>query len=50
MTIAFWCLLVVVLAPYVLSVMARSQATRADYVDDPRAYRIASQVGIVERT
>jgi len=38
MAIAFWCLLVVVLAPYVLSVLARSQVTRADYVDDPRAY------------
>jgi uncharacterized MAPEG superfamily protein len=38
MTVAFWCILLAVLAPYLLSVAARSQAARADYVDDPRAY------------
>jgi uncharacterized MAPEG superfamily protein len=38
MTIAFWCVLVAVLAPYILSVAARSQVSRADYVGDPRAY------------
>lgn len=37
-TIAFWCILVALLAPYLLSVAARSEASRADYVDDPRAY------------
>jgi uncharacterized MAPEG superfamily protein len=38
MTIAYWCLLAALLAPYILSVLARSQVKRADYVDDPRAY------------
>jgi uncharacterized MAPEG superfamily protein len=38
MTVAAWCVLVVVLAPYFLSVAARSQVSRAEYVDDPRAY------------
>jgi uncharacterized MAPEG superfamily protein len=38
MPIAHWCLLAVVLAPYFLSLAARSQATRAGYVQDPRAY------------
>jgi len=38
MAIAYWCLLVVVLLPYLLSVAARSAAGRADYVADPRAY------------
>ena len=38
MTLAAWCVLVVVLAPYFLSVAARSGVSRATYVDDPRAY------------
>lgn len=38
MTIAFWCVLVALLAPYFLSVAARSQVARADYIEDPRAY------------
>jgi uncharacterized MAPEG superfamily protein len=38
MTVAFWCVLAAVLAPYLLSVAARSQSARADYVDDPRAH------------
>lgn len=38
MTIAYWCVLASILAPYILSVTARSQVKRADYVDDPRAY------------
>jgi uncharacterized MAPEG superfamily protein len=38
MTVAFWCILVALLAPYFLSLAARSQASRASYVDDPRAY------------
>jgi uncharacterized MAPEG superfamily protein len=38
MTIAFWCVLAAVLAPYFLSVAARSQVSRAGYVQDPRAY------------
>jgi uncharacterized MAPEG superfamily protein len=38
MTIAFWCVLAAVLAPYFLSVAARSQTSRAGYVADPRAY------------
>jgi uncharacterized MAPEG superfamily protein len=38
MTIAFWCILVALLAPYFLSVAARSQVSRGDYVADPRAY------------
>lgn len=38
MTIAHWCVLAAVLAPFLLSVLARSQARHADYVADPRAY------------
>ncbi len=38
MTVAFWCVLAALLAPYILSVAARSQASRAEYVEDPRAY------------
>jgi uncharacterized MAPEG superfamily protein len=38
MTIAFWCVLAVLLAPYILSVAARSAVSRAEYVEDPRAY------------
>lgn len=38
MTIASWCLLAAILAPYILSVLARSQVTRSEYVEDPRAY------------
>ena len=38
MPIAYWCVLVVVLAPYFLSVAARSQVARSAYVQDPRAY------------
>jgi uncharacterized MAPEG superfamily protein len=38
MAIAHWCLLVVVLLPYLLSVAARSGAGYTEYVADPRAY------------
>lgn len=38
MTVAAWCILVALLAPYILSVLARSQGGRADYVEDPRAF------------
>ncbi len=38
MTIAAWCVLVVVLAPYFLSLAARSAAPRAEYIRDPRGY------------
>lgn len=38
MTVAFWCVLAALLAPYLLSVAARSQTARSGYVDDPRAY------------
>jgi uncharacterized MAPEG superfamily protein len=38
MTIAYWCVLAAMLAPYFLSLAARAQASRADYVEDPRAY------------
>ncbi|MCW5659759.1 MAG: MAPEG family protein [Burkholderiaceae bacterium] len=38
MPIAYWCILVCVLAPYFLSVAARSEAARSRYVGDPRAY------------
>lgn len=38
MTIALWCVLAAILMPYILSVLARSAAGRADYVGDPRAY------------
>jgi uncharacterized MAPEG superfamily protein len=38
MPIAHWCLLAVVLLPYLLSVAARSAVARSTYVADPRAY------------
>ncbi len=38
MTVAYWCILVALLAPYFLSPAARSQVPRGAYVDDPRAY------------
>ena len=38
MPIAYWCVLAAVLAPYFLSVAARSEAARSAYVQDPRAY------------
>ena len=38
MTIAFWCVLVVVLLPYFLSIAAQSGVARREYVRDPRAY------------
>lgn len=38
MKIAYWCVLAALMAPYLLSVAARSQARRGDYVEDPRAY------------
>ena len=38
MAIAYWCVLVCVLAPYFLSVAARSEVARPHYVGDPRAY------------
>ncbi len=38
MPIAYWCVLACVLAPYFLSVAARSGSPRSGYVADPRAY------------
>ena len=38
MTVASWCVLAALLAPYILSLAARSQTSRAGYVKDPRAY------------
>ena len=38
MPIAYWCVLIVVLIPYFLSVAARSAASRTTYVQDPRSY------------
>ena len=38
MTIAHWCLLACLLAPYFLSVAARSEVARSRYVADPRAF------------
>lgn len=38
MAIAHWCVLVCVLMPYFLSVAARSERSRSEYVRDPRAY------------
>ena len=38
MTAAYWCLLVVVLIPYFLSLAARSSVSRSQYVSDPRGY------------
>ena len=41
MPIAYWCVLAAVLAPYFLSVAARSAVARSAYVHDPRAYSAA---------
>ncbi len=38
MAISLWCVFVALVAPYVLSVLARSGVTKADYVGDPRAF------------
>jgi uncharacterized MAPEG superfamily protein len=38
MVIAYWCILAALIAPYTLSMIARSQATQSAYVGDPRAY------------
>ena len=38
MTVAFWCLLVVLAAPYILSGAARSEGKRGEHAQDPRAY------------
>jgi uncharacterized MAPEG superfamily protein len=38
MPTAYWCVLVVVLIPYFLSVAARSATSRSSYVQDPRSY------------
>ncbi|MEO7853079.1 MAG: MAPEG family protein [Rubrivivax sp.] len=38
MTVALWCVGMVLLLPYLLSLAARSQVTRSQYVGDPRAY------------
>lgn len=38
MPIAYWCIFICVLAPYFLSVAARSEVARSHYVDDPRAF------------
>lgn len=38
MKISLWCILIALLAPYILSVLARSGVTKADYVQDPRAF------------
>lgn len=38
MTISLWCILAALLAPYILSVLARSGVTKADYVQNPRAF------------
>lgn len=38
MTISLWCILAALLAPYLLSVLARSGVTKADYVQNPRAF------------
>jgi uncharacterized MAPEG superfamily protein len=38
MTVAFWCVLVTVLLPYFLSLAARSEGSREQYVGDPRRY------------
>jgi uncharacterized MAPEG superfamily protein len=37
-TLAYWCVLVVVLLPYFLSVAAMSSASRRKYVGNPRSY------------
>jgi uncharacterized MAPEG superfamily protein len=38
MTIAFWCVFVALLLPYILSVMARAGTPKGDYVGDPRGF------------
>jgi len=41
MTIAFWCVLLALLLPYILSVLARAGTPKAEYVRDPRAFNEA---------
>lgn len=38
MTIAFWCVLVALLLPYVFSVLARAGTPKQEYVRDPRGF------------
>ena len=38
MTIAFWCVLVVLLLPYVFAVLARAGTPKERYVRDPRGF------------
>ncbi len=38
MTIAYWCVLVALLLPYIFSVLARIGARASDYLQDPRAF------------
>jgi uncharacterized MAPEG superfamily protein len=38
MTIAFWCVFVTLLLPYLLSVLARAGTPKAEYVGDPRGF------------
>ena len=41
MTIAFWCVLVALLLPYVFAVLSRQGASKKDYVADQRGFNEA---------
>ena len=38
MTIAYWCVLTIILSPFILSVLSRQGVAKHDYVGDPRAF------------
>jgi uncharacterized MAPEG superfamily protein len=38
MTIAYWCVLVALLMPYIFAVLSRTGASQADYIQDPRGF------------
>jgi len=38
MTIAFWCVFVALLLPYIFSVLARAGVQKSEYVRDPRGF------------
>ena len=43
MTFSFWCVLVVLLLPSVLSELSRTGARKGDYIGDPRAFNESLQ-------
>ena len=38
MTIAYWCVLTIIIAPFILSVVSRQGVAKHDYIGDPRGF------------